>query len=165
MKKKKLANEKYCGPKRTLLKVLWFAMLVLPLPAFAALGASLDSVRYDQARMGAKVVVTIKQAYSVHELRSPLAIVVREYVSSDGRVFAVSWQGPFMPDMRQLLGSYFEQYSSATQAQRVQRIGRLPLSIRYPSLVLQSVGHMRAYSGRAYDPALLPTGVSADAIR
>jgi hypothetical protein len=32
-------------------------------------------------------------------------------------------------------------------------------------LVFQSIGHLRAYYGRAYDPQLLPAGVSTDDVR
>lgn len=137
-------------------------MVVLPLPAFAALGASVDSVQQDQARMQAKITIAAKPAYTVHELTSPLGVVVREYTSPSGSVFAVSWRGHFMPDMRQLLGTYFEQYAMAARAQRERQPGRSLLMVREPSLVVQSVGHLRDYSGRAYDPTLMPSGVSTD---
>lgn len=145
---------------RTLYKTI--LMLVLPLPAFAALGASVDSVQHDQARMQAKITIAANPAYTVHELTSPLGVVVREYASPSGSIFAVSWRGHFMPDLRQLLGTYFEQYAMAARGQRERQAGRSFLMVREPSLVVQSVGHLREYSGRAYDPTLIPSGVSAD---
>ena len=145
---------------RTLCKTIM--VLVLPVPAFAALGASTDSVREDQARMQANLTTAAKATYTVHELTSPLGVVVREYVSPSGRVFAVSWQGHFMPDMRNLLGTYFERYAMAAKTQRERQTGRSFLAVRQASFVVESVGHLREYSGRAYDPTLMPSGVSAD---
>jgi hypothetical protein len=151
--------------KWILYSAVTFSLLGLPLPAFAALGASVDSVRDDQVRLQARIAVTAGGPYEVHELTSALGTVVREYVSPNGKVFAVSWQGPFMPDLKQLLGNYFEQYLSAAKEKRQRQSGRLPLNIEKPSLVMQNSGHLRAYSGRAYDPGLLPAGVSADDLR
>jgi hypothetical protein len=137
----------------------------LSFPAFAALGGNLDSIQTDQEYMKATIKITQVNSYAVHEIKVPTGTVVREYVSRTGRVFGVAWQGPFVPDMRQLLGSYFDHYSEAAKAQRQSYVGRRPLNIHESGLVMQTAGHMRAYSGRAYDPELLPPGVSADDIR
>lgn len=146
-------------------KVIVLLTLVLPYPAVASLGASESSVQDDQLRLQAKATSNTTRAYTIHELTSPLGTVVREYVSPAGTVFAVSWQGPFQPDMKQILGSYFDQYSRAAKKQRENQLRRSLLNINEPSLVFQSTGHMRAYFGRAYDPRLLPPGVSADELR
>lgn len=103
--------------------------------------------------------------YTVHEMTTPTGTVVREYVSSSGRVFGVAWEGPFMPDMRQILGSYFKQFSAAAKAKRDSRPNRSLLVISEPGMVVESSGHMRAYVGRAYDPRLLPEGVHANEVR
>jgi len=152
-------------PARILGITVALLILVLTSPAVASLGGSGDSVQDDQVRMQAKVRTTAAGAYTIHELTSSLGTVVREYVSPAGRVFAVSWEGPFQPDLRQILGSYFGQYSLAANEQRENQPRRSPLKIRTPSLVFESIGHMRAYFGRAYDPRLLPPGVNADELR
>jgi hypothetical protein len=90
---------------------------------------------------------------------------VREYVSADGKVFAVAWHGPWLPDMRQILGTYFEQYAQAMQAQGDGRVRRRPVMIEQPGLVVQIGGHMRAFSGRAYVPEMLPSGVRVEDIQ
>jgi len=131
----------------------------------AALGGDASSVETDRAKMKAEVSVTQSDAYAVHEIKAPTRMVVREYVSGDGRVFGVAWQGPFMPDMKQILGTYFQQYSAAAREVRAGRPGRRPLDIQQPGLVVESSGHMHSYSGRAYDPGLVPSGVMPDAIR
>jgi hypothetical protein len=98
--------------------------------------------------------------------------VVREYVSTGGKVFGVAWQGPWVPDMRQLLGSYFDQFAranqaqaQANQAQKGARIRRGPVLIDEPGLVVQIGGHPRAFAGRAYVPDMLPSGVGAENIQ
>jgi hypothetical protein len=150
---------------RTWGKMIALLVLGLPLPAFAALGAYEDSVQDDRVRLQAQLKTTAAGAYTIHELTSPLGIVVREYVSPAGRVFAVSWQGTFLPDMKQILGSYFGQYSLAAKQERESQAKRSALDIHKPSLVVQSAGHLRAYYGRVYDPRLLPAGVTADDLR
>ena len=140
---------------------IFISALGFPPAAFAALGGSVESVQNDQARLAAKLKTTPANAYTVYELTEPFGTIVREYVSVSGQVFAVTWRGPFVPDMKQLLGGYFEQYSLAAKGQTASRSRGLPLDIREPHLVVQAAGHMRAYSGRAYDPALLPLGVGA----
>jgi hypothetical protein len=146
-------------------EVIALLILVLPSLAVASLGGSETSVHDDQVRLRDKATSTATGAYTIHELTSPVGTVVREYVSPAGTVFAVSWQGPFTPDMKQILGSYFGQYSRAAKEQREKQSRRSPLNIQTPSLVFQSFGHMRAYFGRAYDPRLLPQGVNADELR
>lgn len=150
--------------------VLWILMALftvgVSVPAFGALGSTADSIQADQAHMNARLKVTQANAYAVHEMKAATGTVVREYVSrSDGRVFGIVWQGPFIPSMRQLLGAYFEQYSQAAKTRRESQVGRRPLSIHEPGLVVQTEGHMLAFYGRAYDPALLPAGVSASDIQ
>ncbi|WP_245964870.1 DUF2844 domain-containing protein [Trinickia dinghuensis] len=91
--------------------------------------------------------------------------VVREYVSAAGAVFGIAWNGPFMPNLSVLLGTYFTQYDSARVAQRAAAPGRGPLNVELPGLVVHSGGHMGAFSGQAYLPQSLPIGVTADDIQ
>jgi len=70
-----------------------------------------------------------------------------------------------MPDLRQLLGGYFEQYRTALQARSGPRVSRRPVAIEQPGLVVQVGGHLRAFAGRAYVPDMLPSGVRAEEIQ
>jgi len=142
-----------------------FLVLALSLPALAALGGDVTSVQEDQAQMKGTLKTTQASAYTVHEIKSPEGTTVREYVSPAGTVFGVAWQGRAMPNLQQILGSYFQKFSEAAQSQRTARRGRGPVSIQQPGLVVESNGRMRAYSGRAFDPEKLPQGVSANDIR
>ena len=134
-------------------------------PALAALGGDASSVQADQLHMQGTLRTSAATSYSVHEIQSPAGTVVREYVSSAGKVFAIAWRGQWPPDMRQLLGNYFDQYAQAAKAQGSVRTGRRPLMIEQPGLVVQMGGHPRSFKGRAYIPDLLPSGVAAEAIQ
>jgi hypothetical protein len=139
--------------------------LALALPAFATLGGDVPSVEADRAQMNGTVNVTQINGYAVHEIKNPNGTVVREYVSSEGKVFGVAWKGPFIPYMPQLLGTYIQQYSAGVKAHHEAGPGRRPLSIQQPDFVLENSGHMRSFYGRAYDPGLLPQGITANAVR
>jgi len=130
-------------------------------PAWATLGETQATVETDRLQVGGTLRVVPSAAYSVHELQTPSGTVVREYVSPAGIVFGIAWQGPSMPDLRQVLGAYFDRYVEAA----AKRSARGPVAIEQPGLVMQSGGHMRAFIGRAYIPEALPPGVAADAIR
>lgn len=141
--------------------VLLSTVLISPI-AFAALGQDVGSVQSDGARMKAEVRVVPGITYTVHELAAPTGTRVREFVTPQGQVFAVTWQGQYMPDLRQLLGEYFDQYMQAAQV--TPRVHRRGLHIESGDLVFESGGHMRSMVGRAYLRSKLPDGVSVDAI-
>lgn len=137
-------------------------LLVLSGPATAALGGSEASIAADQAHIKATRRIVSAPQYTVHEIQAASGTLVREYISAQGQVFAVTWKGPLLPDLQQVLGSYFADYRAAARSKRA---GRGALQARQPGLVVQSGGHMRAFSGRAYIPQLLPADVTVDEIR
>ncbi|HXY51903.1 MAG TPA: DUF2844 domain-containing protein [Terriglobales bacterium] len=139
------------------------AMAGASLPASAALGGDVASVQKDMVQMRASLKITHAEAYTVHEMQMSYGTVVREFVSPAGQVFGVAWRGPFLPDMRQILGTYFNRYEQVGIAKSRRAQG--PLVIQDPELVLESSGHMQSYRGRAYVPTMVPQGVSLDAIR
>ena len=150
-----------------ILRVLIASLLVafFSTSAFAALGDNVSSITTDQAHMKGTLRITQAQSYAIHEIKGERGTIVREFVSSNGTVFGVAWQGQFRPDLQQLLGKYFDQYTEAAKKQRESYVGRRPLNIQLPGLVVQMSGHMRAYSGRAFLPGVVPQGVAADSIR
>src|SRR5580692_668189 len=97
--------------------------LVIALPAGASLGGDTASIEADQVHMQGTRKMTAVQNYTVHEIQGAAGTVVREYVSSSGKVFAVAWRGPWPPDLHQLLGSYSAQYVDAVKAQSGTRMG------------------------------------------
>ena len=140
-------------------------ILVLVSPAAASLGGDVTSVHADQAKMQGSLRTTSANAYTVHEIQTATGVAVKEYASPVGKVFAVTWKGPFHPDLRQLLGPYYDEYIEAVQTQHAQRRGRGPLLIQHAGLIVQISGHMRSFSGKAYVPQQLPAGVRAEDIQ
>ena len=143
------------------------AVLVLSFvaPAMAALGGDVTSVHQDQAHMKGTLKTTKAEAYTVHEIKANGGTIVKEYASPAGKVFAITWQGQFIPNLQQLLGTYFDQFAAAAKTQRESHVGHRPLNIQQPGLVVQSGGHMRGFIGRAYAPDLVPLGVNLDALQ
>lgn len=132
-------------------------------PAFAALGEDVASVQADQTHINASRRVSQSGGYAVHELHSPTGSVVREFVSPSGKVFAIAWQAPSLPDLRQLLGPYFDEFQKAAALNR--KPGRAPLFVEHSGLVVQLGGHMRSFTGRAYLPDQLPSSARMEDIR
>jgi Protein of unknown function (DUF2844) len=130
--------------------------------AWAHLGGDVASVQADTAALRAQIRTTPTMQYDVHEI-SHDGLVVHEYSTRQGQVFAVTWQGPFKPDLRQLLGGYFAAFQSATSQPRAGSHRAFALS--RPDLVVVSTGHMRAFQGFAYIPALVPGGVSVQQLQ
>lgn len=105
-------------------------------------------------------------SYTVRETALGNGTMVREYLAADGSVFGIAWRGPQMPDLNDLLGSYFPQYVSGVKAARAARGGgRGPVAVDQSSLVVRSGGHMGAFSGQAWLPPALPAGVSGSDIQ
>jgi hypothetical protein len=148
-------------------RALGLAVLALvSLPALAGLGGDVSSVSADRAHMNAQVRGSTPGArFSVEQLQLPSGTVVSEYLSPDGKVFAVSWRGPTKPDLRQTLGSYFDQVVSASKQATHNPGTRRHFAIRQSDLVFESNGRMRDFYGRAYIPSLLPPNVSSADIR
>jgi hypothetical protein len=135
---------------------------LLPYVANAALGGPETEVATDAQALEASVKSAVRTGYTVHSIQLPSGTVLREYAVAGGNVFAVAWSGPSLPNLRQALGQYFDSYVSGAKAQPG---SHRHLEIRQSDLVVQSGGHMRAFSGRAYLPQALPSGVTLDELR
>jgi len=129
--------------------------------SFAALGGDVNSVLADQAQMKAQRRVTQMSAYSIHEMQSQTGTTVREFVTPEGKVFGVAWRGQSLPNFQQVLGSYYDEFIHNAPRQRKHG----PVTIHTPGLVVQSGGHMRALTGRAYIPEMVPSNVKVDEIK
>lgn len=135
---------------------LVLAGALAPGMALATLGEPEASVQSDVAELqGSIKATTPRENFRVHEIQMPSGTLLREYVSLDGNVFAVAWNGPYMPNLRQALGRYFDSYVAGA---KLNHLDHNHLQILQPDLVVQARGHMRAFSGRAYLPTALPGG-------
>jgi hypothetical protein len=160
------------------------ALLWLPLHAFATLGGNAASIDADRAALGmaspAASSASASAAVPASNTTSPSSLpgatiqtltlntgtIVREYLSAAGVVFAVSWEGPVLPQLKQLLGpDNFAQYTSAMDAARSQGGSRGYANVSLPGLAVESAGHMGAFFGRAWLPSSLPAGITAKDIQ
>jgi hypothetical protein len=137
--------------------------MTLSWPCFATLGGDVSTVQQDRTHLKASLRVSPSRGYTVHELAVATGTTVREYANADGRVFGVAWEGPWRPDLQQLLGDYFNDYKAAVQKKRTGRNG--PLSSSTSRVVIEAGGRPRAFYGRAYVPDLVPSNVDPGEIR
>lgn len=144
--------------------LLVLASLCVAVPALASLGGTADSIEADRVSLSAaRRATTARAGYTIHEVDNGV-VLVREYVTDSGIVFAVAWNGVTPPDLDTLLGHYAPALREAERlAPRIP--GRRHRAIAAPNLVVEQWGHMRNQQGRAYDPALLPPEVSPSDIR
>jgi hypothetical protein len=148
---------------KTLFSSTIFLLLLFILnvhPSFAALGEVEDSVTSDQTKIlgpKASFSMTAHGNYRMHEMKKTNQ-TVHEFVTSDGRVFAVTWKGPVHPDFSVLFGNYFKDYQDARQAAHDQRLRRRSGTIESGDLHVEIGGHMAAQSGRAWVKSILPAG-------
>jgi Protein of unknown function (DUF2844) len=139
-------------------------VLLWSVSSFATLGGDVSSVQSDVAHLQGSLRVTANASYAVHEIKTQTGVTIREYVSPAGKVFAVAWQGPWPPDLQQLLGPYFSKFQHAMQSEK-QRAGRSPVSVHQANLVVEHGGRMRSFAGRAYLADQIPSGVTLESIR
>ena len=129
-------------------------------PVWAVLGQAKTSVEKDHAAIGGQVQSKFAQGYSVETITAA-GMSIKEYVSSDGTVFAVAWRGTGVPNLRLLLGAYFDEYLEAlTELQNKKPRIRRPLMLKTANLVVERSGHARNMWGRAFIPSRLPAMVS-----
>jgi len=135
--------------------------------AHAYLGGDSSGIETDRMVMKAAHAVqkTASPAgsYTVHEITLPSGTLVRQYASPAGLVFAVSWKGPFMPDLQQILGAHFQTLVALQKQQSL--AGHRSISHHAADLVIESGGRPRSFTGRAYLPGSLPAGVAGQDIR
>jgi hypothetical protein len=137
------------------------APLLFAGPVQATLGEPAASVAADRRALGGLMgAKTTQKNYQIEEIKTDAA-TVREYVSPDGIVFAIAWNGLIHPDLTKLLGTYSGEYNQALK-KVPRKPGRRSLQVKSDRVVVEKWGHMRNLQGRAYAPALLPPGVNTN---
>lgn len=131
--------------------------------AFAVLGQRSDSVTQMATRMKAKIKAasTTSSSWTAQDLVTE-GTTVREYLNSDGVVFAVAWQGVLEPDLSSLLGDYYTEYSQALRSTARSPMTKRNLNVETNRVKVKRFGHMRSWHGLAYLPNLVPAGVSVE---
>jgi len=154
--------------RRALTLMLFLSMLQGAL-AWAALGSSPSDfgTTTTQTRMAARNLAASSSAsttavYTISQSTLDSGTIVREYTDASGVVFAVSWTGPTLPDLRTLLGDKFTVMTS--NAAKRPKAGHSQLAVDQSDVVIVSSGHMRAYAGQAWIPSALPAGFDTTTI-
>jgi hypothetical protein len=121
--------------------------LSVPVPAKATASTTAPSTQ-------AAAPAAAGAPYQMRETLLDSGTLVREYAAFQGRVFAVSWRGPVLPDLAALLGTHFPTFSLAAEQARAKGLRGASISVRQDGLMMLSTGRMRAFEGYAYAPAL-----------
>ena len=150
--------------KHAILIALFGAGPLWAASAMAALGGDAAGIAADGVALHGVLSATVGTQYDVREITSNTGTRVRQYLNRDGVVFAVGWDGPVVPNLQRLLGTYYPQYAAAIAAQEHPGLHR-GIRVASAELIVEAGGHLRAYAGRAYLPALTPPGVPAAQLR
>lgn len=127
--------------------------------AHAALSGDASSVRTDQIELQGTVAPTHFRHFELQTISADNGLVVREFLTPSGTVFAIGWSGPVMPDLRRLLGAHYAAYLAAIGQIHQPGLKR-SLRLETAGLVFENGGHLRAFQGRAFVPRLWPQGVA-----
>lgn len=134
-------------------------------PVWAALGQPEATVERDRAMMKGQRQRGSGTGVAIDTI-TVAGMKIKEYVSPDGVVFAVVWEGTGVPDLKLLLGEYYEEYREglSTAKHRRPRV-KEPFKMKSGRLVVEQAGHSRSLWGRAYLPTHLPPGIRPEDIR
>lgn len=140
--------------------LLILLIISLGVQSYARLGEKISSSELSAARnRSAKVFV-----YDFRESTVD-GVLIKEYFSNDGVVFAVSWRGVAAPDLTSLLGNYFSEYDkAATEQLSAQRRGK-SATVKASQIIVRKFGHMRDIRGVATVLSLIPADVRAEELQ
>jgi Protein of unknown function (DUF2844) len=130
---------------------------------WAGLGSSLSNLGPRARSMGTQQVSTGLASYTQVQRKLDSGTEVHEYLDASGKVFAVSWSGPFLPDLKEILGVHFD--TMVAQAGKRPAGARSPLVVKQDDVVVISDGHMGAFDGKAWLPRQLPAGFNPEDIK
>jgi hypothetical protein len=147
--------------------ILTLALCALSLPplAEASLGGDAQSVASDSNALSARSgSPESHERYTVTTLQAD-STTVREYADLSGHIFAVAWDGLTQPDLSTLLGPLYDEYQQESGKQEHVAGRRNSRGVASRNVVVQTSGHMRRQTGRAYLHAKIPAGVSVAEIK
>lgn len=154
--------------RRAMLLMLFLSVLQGAL-AYAALGSSPSSFDQNGIQMAARSIMPRSAdsiaVYTVSQNRLASGTVVREYANLQGVVFAVSWNGPTLPDLQNLMGQQFTMLSNhSTPASSQVGAPQRQLALSPSDMMMVASSHQRNFVGRAWIPAALPPGFNTAVI-
>lgn len=129
--------------------------------AQAGLGEIKAFVSADRTAV-ARSTIQSMPAYDRTETTDADGTTVREFSARDGKVFAVDFSGPTMPDLKAVLGTHYDSYVAAAKARRG---SHHVVSFATDDAVITIVKLPRGFSGHAHVPAAVPAGVDVQTLR
>jgi hypothetical protein len=168
----------------SLLALMVAVLLMLSsLSAHAALGGNASSITSDHTAVGGTLTTTQRSAnasvnavgvigvnslsstqssaaYTVTTITTDLGTTINEYQTANGVVFAISWSGPAVPNLGQLLGTHVTEMRAGAAANAAAGNTHGPMTMDNGDLVVFSGGMMQAYHGLAYLKSAMPAGVT-----
>ena len=132
--------------------------------AFAALGGDENSIKNELDTMHAKRKITSHDRYALHEVNKN-GLRVHQFMGSDGKVFALVWQGKKHPDFSLVMGAHLAEFQRAFAQAKQNRHGRGPIMIDVGDFHLEMGGHAMAVHGRAWMTNQIPGGVDKNELR
>ena len=136
--------------------VIAAVLAVATVNSWAALGGGMANLGTHPMASKSSRAATSAASYSIVERELDTGTKVREYVDSNNVVFAVTWSGPYLPDLKELLGVHFD--TMVAEARKAAKGERGQVRVNQPEVVINSGGHMGDFQGRAWLPAKLPAG-------
>jgi hypothetical protein len=136
--------------------VIAAVLAVAAASSWAALGGGVANLGNHPAASKSSRAATSGASYSILERELDSGTKVREYVDGNNVVFAVTWSGPYLPDLKELLGAHFD--TMVAQAKKAAKSERGQVRVNEPEIVINSGGHMGDFEGRAWLPGKLPAG-------
>lgn len=151
------------SPNLRRLGLAGLAATLIGSPAHAGLGRGLSDAARDGRPVGGVARLAARAASAAsgvagiqtQTVETTQGVTVTEYANPQGTVFAITWKGPFKPDLQQLLGDYFGAYLKAAQG-TVPQINQS--RVHGSDIVVRSAGRMRGFVGVAWVPSLVPAG-------
>ncbi|CAN1493740.1 Protein of unknown function DUF2844 [Burkholderiaceae bacterium] len=138
----------------TLFTILSIFLLALPLASQAELGGNLASINQEQKTFGSTLSSSPQTGFTIYTQAISPGLVLKEYLTTNANVFAITWKGPSLPNFQVVLGAYYSNYLTALQNN--------PRAIFFQddNIVIESGGVMGGYVGRAYLPKQFPAGMT-----
>jgi len=131
-----------------------------PSHAWAVLGQAPTTYPSNTSSVFAAPTPAATNLYTMTAVTLDSGLVIKEFASPDGSVFAVSWRGPVLPDLSTLLGTYFPVFMLANEEARATGRRGSPVSVARDGLVVQAGGRHPHFFGYAYVTHLTPSGIN-----
>lgn len=146
--------------KATLAMLGWVAWALFVPPAWAVLGQTTTTYLSNAPSTHSASPLAANELFTMTAMTTDSGVVIKEFIRSDGLVFAVSWRGPVLPDLSTLLGAYFPVFMQANEEARATGRRGSPVSVASDGLVVQASGRRPDFFGYAYVTHLTPSGIN-----